>query len=61
MDGYALCARLRADARWKGLPVYAVTADVEARKAALERGFDGLLLKLLTAAALARFLTAAGR
>ena len=61
MDGYALCARLRADARWKGLPVYAVTADVEARKAALERGFDGLLLKPLTAEALARFLAAAGR
>lgn len=57
MDGYALCAALRADARWKALRVYAVTADVEARKLAVDRGFDGLLLKPLTSDSLARFLT----
>ena len=57
MDGYALCAHLRADERWKKLPVYAVTADVEARKVAAERGFDGLLLKPVTIESLARFLS----
>ena len=56
MDGYALCAHLRADERWKKLPVYAVTADVEARKVARERGFDGLLLKPVTTESLAGFL-----
>ena len=56
MDGYALCAHLRADERWKKLPVYAVTADVEARKVAHERGFDGLLLKPVTTESLAGFL-----
>lgn len=56
MDGYALCAALRADERWKTLRVYAVTADVEARKLVADRGFDGLLLKPLTSDALARFL-----
>ena len=57
MDGYALCAHLRADERWRKLPVYAVTADVEARKIAAERGFDGLLLKPVTLESLARFLS----
>ena len=57
MDGYALCAHLRADERWRKLPVYAVTADVEARKIAAERGFDGLLLKPVTIESLARFLS----
>ena len=56
MDGYALCARIRADDRWKALRVYAVTADVEARKTVADRGFDGILLKPLTADALSRFL-----
>ena len=56
MDGYALCAHLRADERWRKLPVYAVTADVEARKVAAERGFDGLLLKPVTIESLAGFL-----
>ncbi|MBQ6104295.1 MAG: response regulator [Kiritimatiellae bacterium] len=56
MDGYALCAHLRADERWRKLPVYAVTADVEARKTVADRGFDGILLKPLTADTLSRFL-----
>ena len=59
MDGYALCARIRADERWRALRVYAVTADVEARKTVADRGFDGILLKPLTADALARFLASA--
>ena len=56
MDGYELCAKLRADKRWKALPVYAVTADVEARKSVAERGFDGILLKPVTVEALGAFL-----
>ena len=48
MDGEALCARLRADPRWAALPIYAVTADVEARKTAQGKGFTGILLKPLT-------------
>ena len=56
MDGYALCAAIRADAALAGMRVYAVTADVEARKMATERGFDGILLKPVTAQALAGFL-----
>ena len=56
MDGYALCAAIRADAALAGMRVYAVTADVEARMTATERGFDGILLKPVTAQALAGFL-----
>ena len=56
MDGYELCAKLRADRRWKALPVYAVTADVEARKSVADRGFDGILLKPVTVEALGSFL-----
>ena len=56
MDGYGFCERLRADERWKTLHVYAVTADVEARKAAVSRGFDGILLKPVTRDMLAEFL-----
>ena len=56
MDGYELCAKLRADRRWKALPVYAVTADVEARKGVADRGFDGILLKPVTVEALGAFL-----
>ena len=56
MDGYALCREIRADPALSKLRVHAVTADVEARKLALSRGFDGLLLKPITADTLARFL-----
>ena len=56
IDGYELCAKLRADRRWKALPVYAVTADVEARKGVADRGFDGILLKPVTVEALGAFL-----
>ncbi|MBQ6104294.1 MAG: response regulator, partial [Kiritimatiellae bacterium] len=56
MDGYALCREIRADPALAKLRVHAVTADVEARKLALSRGFDGLLLKPITADTLARFL-----
>ena len=48
MDGRELVARIRADGRFAGLPVYAVTADVEEQKTFAERGFTGVLLKPLT-------------
>ena len=57
MDGYELCNRLREDDRWRALRVYAVTADVEARRTAVSRGFDGILLKPITKAVLAEFLS----
>ena len=57
MDGYAFCAAIRADASLAGLPVYAVTADVEAGKTMEGKGFDGLLLKPLTVAKIREFLS----
>ena len=57
MDGYAFCAAIRADASLAGLPVYAVTADVEASKTMEGKGFDGLLLKPLTVAKIREFLS----
>ncbi len=56
MDGYALCERIRGDASLAGLPVYAVTADVEAGKVMEGKGFDGLLIKPLTMDKVAAFL-----
>jgi len=48
MDGKELASKIRADERFAGLPVYAVTADIEERKASAEHGFTGVLLKPLT-------------
>ena len=48
MNGRELVSKIRADERFAGLPVYAVTADVEEQKAFSERGFTGVLLKPLT-------------
>ena len=48
MDGRELVENIRADKRFAGLPVYAVTADVEEQKTFAERGFTGVLLKPLT-------------
>ena len=61
MDGYALCGRIREDASLARLPVYAVTADVEAGKAMEGKGFDGLLLKPLTLDRLSEFLSSLPR
>ena len=44
----ALAAAVRADARLKDLPVYAITADVESQKGYGELGFTGMLLKPVT-------------
>ena len=48
MNGRELISTIRADERFAGLPVYAVTADVEEQKAFSDRGFTGVLLKPLT-------------
>ena len=48
MDGRALVHAVRADAKLAGLPVYLVTADVEARSQAESDGFTGVLLKPIT-------------
>ncbi|MBP5585229.1 MAG: response regulator, partial [Lentisphaeria bacterium] len=48
MDGKEFVAKVRADKRFADLPVYAVTADIEAQKDFVERGFTGLLLKPVT-------------
>lgn len=48
MDGYGLVQAIRADAKFSRLPVYLLTADVEARNQAASNGFDGVLLKPVT-------------
>ncbi len=53
MDGKDLVAKIRAEERFAGLPVYAVTADIEEQKAFAEHGFTGVLLKPLTSEKLA--------
>ena len=48
MDGYELVQTIRADASLARMPVYLVTADVEARAQAEAKGFTGILLKPVT-------------
>ena len=48
MDGKEFVAKVRADKRFAGLPVYAVTADIEEQKVFVEHGFTGIFLKPLT-------------
>ena len=48
MDGMELVKRIRADERLAKLKVCSITADVEARSAYKEQGFDSLLLKPVT-------------
>ena len=48
MDGSELVRAIRADAKLSSLPVYLVTADVEARIQAEADGFTGILIKPLT-------------
>ena len=48
MNGFEFVERLRADSRFKGIPVFAVTADTEFRGDARHKLFDGILLKPLT-------------
>ena len=48
MDGYELIRAIRADAKLAQLPVYLLTADVEARNQAESNDFSGILLKPIT-------------
>ena len=48
MDGEGLCRSIRADGRFKGLRVIALTADIEANKNFREIGFDDIVLKPMT-------------
>ena len=59
MNGLEFIGKLRADPRFKSLPVYAVTADTEFRRDARTYLFTGILLKPLTYAKLVEVLTAA--
>lgn len=56
MGGGDLVKRIRGDARFATLPVFAVTADVEIIKTYQELGFTGLLLKPITLQTLTEFL-----
>ena len=56
MDGEALLRAIRANPALSGLPVVALTADVEYRAKYAEIGFDGILLKPLTLATLSKVL-----
>ena len=59
MNGFEFIGKLRADSRFTGLPVYAVTADTEFRRDARIYLFTGFLLKPLTYAKLAEVFAAA--
>lgn len=48
LDGYGLVRAIRSEAKRSSLPVYLVTADVEARSKAETCGFTGVLLKPIT-------------
>ena len=48
MDGNELMRAIRADAKLSHLPLYLVTADVEARRLAEANAFTGILLKPIT-------------
>ena len=48
MDGYGLVNAIRADKRFSHLPVFLLTADVEARSQPEASGFTGILIKPIT-------------
>ena len=48
MDGEGLVKEIRSDPAFKGLKVFAVTADVERQKDYSEMGFTGILMKPIT-------------
>ncbi len=48
MNGEAFVKAVRADPRWAELPVYVLTADVDAQKNYREAGFSGIILKPIT-------------
>ena len=48
MNGVELVEKVRADPRFDGLPVYAVTADTELRRDPQVKLFTGFLFKPVT-------------
>ena len=60
LDGEGLVKSIRADASLASVRVLVVTADVEIREKAAEMGFDGILLKPVTTAALEQTLMGNG-
>ena len=56
MNGEELIKLIRAEETFKDLPVYVITADVEATKSYNEQGFTGILLKPVTLESLKRLL-----
>lgn len=48
MDGEKLVKEIRSNPSWAKLPVYAVTADIEAQKGYASMGFSGIMLKPVT-------------
>ena len=48
LDGEGLVREIRRNPAWSRIPVYAVTADVEAQKDYLAMGFTDILLKPIT-------------
>ena len=48
MDGKDLIREIRTNEHWKGLHVYAVTADAEAQGTCEQLGFSGFLMKPIT-------------
>ena len=56
MDGEALLRAIRANPALSGLPVVALTADVEYRSKYAEAGFDGVILKPVTLGTVAQVL-----
>ncbi|MBP5790812.1 MAG: amino acid permease [Kiritimatiellae bacterium] len=48
LDGAGLVKAIRADPRFKKMPVHIVTADVELQETFAEKGFDSIILKPVT-------------
>ena len=61
MDGYGLGRAIRSETKFSGLPVYLVTADVEARGKAEACGFTGILLKPVTLEKLRSLIASVGQ
>ena len=61
MNGLELIEKLRADPRFAGLPVFALTADTETQRDARAGLFTGILLKPLTYAKLVEVFSDADR
>ena len=48
LDGAGLVKAIRADPRFKKMPVHVITADVELQETFAEKGFDSIILKPVT-------------